>query len=158
MAMLCGLLHDIGVFPVVAAADDRLESAGSTSVLEDVVLRLHDLVGSMLLSRWGMDSRFVNAADETDDWYRDPAPRPDYTDLVQVAQLHAFIGTPRAAAIPDIASIPSFRKIAGSPPSPRFGVALKRAGKHRLSSLEASLEQIGTARPAALGEQVKRYE
>jgi putative nucleotidyltransferase with HDIG domain len=143
-AMLCGLLHDIGLFPVVAAADDQLGSAEDNQTLDGVARRLHDLVGSMLLSRWGLDVDLVNAAEESGYWRRDPGPKPDYTDLVQVARLHAFIGTPRASGLPSIENIPSFRKIAGSPPMPRFGVALIRAGKHRLSKIEASLAQIGS--------------
>jgi HD-like signal output (HDOD) protein len=141
-ALLCGLLNDIGVFPVVAAVDDRVGIEGDTRVFESVVQRVRNLVGSMLLSRWEMDKDLVNAVEDAENWFREGSTRPDYTDVVQVAQLHSFIGTPRALRVPDMEEIRSFRKIAGSPASPRFGIALKHAGKRRLAAWEQTLERL----------------
>jgi hypothetical protein len=42
-----------------------------------------------VINDWGLEKELVTVIEEADDWLRDPAPKPDYCDVVLFAQLCA---------------------------------------------------------------------
>jgi putative nucleotidyltransferase with HDIG domain len=138
-ALLAGLLHDVGAFPVLCAADAYMDDAENQKELDSVVWRLHGVVGSMVLQQWGFDEELVKTAESCDDWRRNPGPQPDYADIVLVAQLHSFIGTQRMKGLPQFASIPAFRKLAGAEPAPQFSLRVFNSGRNVIARLENML-------------------
>jgi HD-like signal output (HDOD) protein len=134
-AMLVGLVHDIGTIPLLTYAH-RYEGLVEDPVLLDrVVNDLRGEVGALTLTGWDFAEEFVIAAREAEDWARDPGPEPDYTDLLIVAQLHAYLGTPRMAELPRIDEVPAFRKLALGTLSPRMSLVL-------LDEAEQEIEEV----------------
>ncbi len=138
-ALLFGLLHDVGKFAVLRAAENHLERLGGETELDAVVWKLHGVVGGLVLENWGFGREFVEVAEESDDWRRNSGLRPDYTDVVLVAQLHSFIGTERMKGLPRFSSLPAFRKVAGRQPGPGFSLWLLQKTNKRIVEIEHML-------------------
>ena len=86
-AMMAGLLHDIGVLPVVMHAAKRPELQ-ARKALEPVIARLHGRIGRRILESWNFAPALVEVADGHEELSRAGADRPDYTDIVLVANLY----------------------------------------------------------------------
>ncbi len=109
-AFLAGLLHDIGVVPVLVVADGHSELKGDAPLLETAIRALRGPVGMMLLKEWQFDADLVTTAGEARRWER-RVSRPDYCDIVQVAQLHAGLLGARKVEGPALNELPAFKRL-----------------------------------------------
>jgi putative nucleotidyltransferase with HDIG domain len=109
-AFLAGLIHDIGVLPLLIQADRRSELNQDAELLEQVITELGASVGAMLLEQWGFEPEFVTVARQAEDWMRavDPA---DYCDIVQLAQLHCVLLGGEKIDAPAMSELPAFRRL-----------------------------------------------
>ena len=110
-AMLAGLVHDLGTLPVLARAGSEPELWHNEAELELVVKKLRGPIGATVLRKWDFPSYLINAALEAEDWYRDPAPKPDYTDVVMVAQMLADKTMQHASDVPALDGLAAFTKL-----------------------------------------------
>jgi len=109
-AFLAGLLHDIGVMPILIMADGRHDLTANPELLEIIIHDLTGTAGSMLLRQWGFDEELQTVAKEAQMWQRHVATA-DYCDLVQVAQLHCqHVGGHKVDA-PPLIEIPAFSRL-----------------------------------------------
>jgi putative nucleotidyltransferase with HDIG domain len=118
-ALLLGLLHDIGMLPILTYAERYPELVETPEKIDATIEQLHAEVGSIILDEWHFDEEFATVAREADDWYRNKHAQADYCDLVLIAQLHSFIGKAKAKvqqltgtkALPALSDIPAFHKL-----------------------------------------------
>lgn len=87
-ALLAGLVHDIGVLAVIGYARSFPEVAEHPPALEASIHSLRTQLSGMILSKWNMPPDIVTAAKEAEHWQRDDVAKPDYADLIIVAQIH----------------------------------------------------------------------
>jgi len=139
-AMLAGLMHDIGVIPVLTSAARHSGVTNDTDLLERVVSRLRGDCGAMLLRKWDFAPEFIEAALHAEDWQREVGNQPDYTDLVIIAQMHSYIGTPRMAEIPRIDTVPAFRKLALGDLGPGMSLCVLDEAEEEISDLQQVLQ------------------
>ena len=111
-AMLAGLLHDVGTVIIITHAEKYPELIKNTTDLDRAIHALRGQIGAMLLKKWGFEEVLVTVAAESECWHRDPVPTADYCDIIMLAQMHSYIGTPRMAELPAMDEIPAFGKIA----------------------------------------------
>ncbi|MFO8025731.1 HDOD domain-containing protein [Thiohalophilus sp.] len=110
-AFLAGLLHDIGVLPLLIQADQRETFENNPDLLETLLRTLTPGMGKRLLQRWEFDSELVTVASEGENWQRAPA-YADYCDVIQVAQLHcALLGGVKLDS-PPLNRLPAFERLA----------------------------------------------
>ncbi len=110
-AMLAGLLHDIGILPLLTFVEKEKLLVARDDILDLMLRKLRGQLGALVLSSWGFGDEFITVALETEDWQRDPAPTADYCDVVIVAQLHSFAQSQIADAYPHISQVPAFGKL-----------------------------------------------
>lgn len=110
-ALLAGLVHDIGVVPILAHAGDYQELARSPEQLEEVITTYRGDVGSMILRRWNFPEEMIAAVLDAENWHRDHDGPADYADLVVSAQLQSYAGTAEAASYPDLDSLPIYSRL-----------------------------------------------
>jgi len=110
-ALLAGLLHDIGVIAILSYARQCPELTQDEHQLQQVVDQLRSQLGGAIVRRWHLPEELALVAQEADHWVRDPGHHPDYVDLVIIAQLHCFVGTPRATLVPHINTVPAYRRL-----------------------------------------------
>lgn len=109
-AFLAGLMHDIGVLPLLILADRRNELNQDAELLEQVINELGNTVGAMLLEQWEFEPEFVTVAREAEDWTRE-VDAADYCDIVQVAQLHCVMLGGKQIDAPPLSELPAFRRL-----------------------------------------------
>ena len=112
-AMLAGLIHEIGAIPIIQYAEKELSLVKYPELLEEAILELREEVGTALLEQWGLSSELVSVVRHVDDYLYDTgSDKPTYLDVVLLARLHAAIGKPGAQSLPQMESVPAFRKLA----------------------------------------------
>jgi HD-like signal output (HDOD) protein len=109
-ALLVGLMHDIGVIPILKYMEQQNLNP-SSEALDSTIAKLHAMTGVLVMNFWGMDPELVSVVEEADNWMRDAGETPDYCDLVIVSQLLSYTNTPRMAELPRPDQVPAFRKL-----------------------------------------------
>lgn len=118
-ALLLGLLHDIGMLPILRYTEQYPDIAEDDAMLTHAIEKLHGDIGAIILKAWHFSEDFIITAHEADDWYRDNQAEPDYCDIVLLSQLHTFIGKGREKlnllignrALPPLTQLPAFKKL-----------------------------------------------
>jgi HD-like signal output (HDOD) protein len=134
-ALLMGLLHDIGVVAILNYLDKYPDVADDIHRVNQAISRLRAEISSLILRKWNFPEDFVITALEAEDWNRDPGPTPDYCDLVIVAQIHGFIGTPAILTIPPLNQLPAFNKLAPGQLTPQMGLELLDQAKEKIDEV-----------------------
>ncbi len=111
-ALLLGLLHDIGVLPVIHYAGQFPELAHNPQMLEQAIHALRSQIGAMVLRQWEFADETVQVCLDAENWQRDPGERPDYTDAVLIAQRLADALLDKQPPIESVCELPAFNKLA----------------------------------------------
>lgn len=123
-ALLAGLLHDIGALCILGYAERHPETLADSATLAGVIATFRGELGAEILRRWSFPLTIVNAALDAEDWHRDPAPKPDYSDLVLISQLHQIAGDVRMWSMPRIHEVPAFHKMASGELTPDLSLQI----------------------------------
>ncbi len=110
-AFLAGLLHDIGVIPLLVIADKHKELSTSAGNLDSVLSDLKGTVGSVLLRQWDFNLSYAITAEQAYTWDRESSDTPDYCDLVQVALLHSNLVGGEKINGPALTELGAFKRI-----------------------------------------------
>ena len=138
-ALLCGLVHDIGILPIINVARTQPDLVDNPQQLKLVINRLKGEIGALVLREWVFPSGFIQAAVHAEDWMQDINDKPDYVDLVIVAQLHAYIGTKRVHQHPRLDLVPAFHKLALGKLTPRHSLGILENAKQSIRELRTLL-------------------
>lgn len=89
-AMLAGLVHEIGILPLCLHIEtSRLQI--SENALEELIQKCSSTIGTKLLQKWNFPNDVTSVIAEHEKLERDSScmPRPDYTDIISIANLQA---------------------------------------------------------------------
>ena len=109
-AFLAGLIHDIGIVPILIRADDHNELKDNADLLETLIKDLKISVGAMLLKQWNFEAELITVVEDAENWER-KISQADYCDVVQVAQLHCEMIGGRKMDAPPLKELPAFEKL-----------------------------------------------
>ena len=110
-ALLAGLIHDIGVLPILMKADEQPDLLNDAAALDIVIANLHTRVGAAILKSWGLSDGLIAVAAEHEDFTREGGDQADLVDIVQVANLQSYINTEHALSEEELGKIPAFKKL-----------------------------------------------
>jgi len=110
-AMLAGLVHDIGVLPILVRAEEMPELLEDEATLDDLIEKLHTKIGKIILESWGFQPNIIAVAAEHEDLTRDSGEQVDYVDIVQAANIQSYFGKSHPLATIDFNSVPSLVKL-----------------------------------------------
>lgn len=110
-AMLAGLVHDIGMLPVIAKAEQYPEVATDRALLEAACHRLHQAIGKLVLQTWKLPPALVVVAGQHENWRYDDSVQAEYIDIVIIANLHARRGTYHPLSQVNWSEVPAFQKV-----------------------------------------------
>ncbi|MEQ1621884.1 MAG: HDOD domain-containing protein [Methylococcales bacterium] len=111
-AMLAGLIHDVGIVPILTHADNNPDIIASPRDLAETVKQLRVDIGVQIIRRWDFPADFADVIVNAENWFRDDDQPASYADIVMIAQLHSFIGKVDIKKLPKIDDLPAYRKIA----------------------------------------------
>lgn len=114
-ALLAGLIHDIGTLPILSRAADFPEMLKNPAALNNVIENMHQDLGKLILEDWHFPENLTNVAAEHENISRDPAPIPDYTDIVVVANMHSYLGQKNCQKRFDWENVPALKKLGLTP-------------------------------------------
>ncbi len=107
---LMGLLHDIGVIAVLSYLDQFSERLFNDS-LDTALLRLRDVVGSLIIQRWNLSEEFMKVISHAGDWYWDECESAEYSDVITLAKAHVIDPISQLPFHPLPAELPSCAKL-----------------------------------------------
>jgi HD-like signal output (HDOD) protein len=113
-ATLAGLVHQIGVLPILTFAEEHSELLADSITLNHVIERIHPLIGEKILRAWEFPEQLAVVPGQHLDFSRDSA-KVDYVDIVQIATLQSYLGTEHPYTQMDWSKIPSFAKLGLDP-------------------------------------------
>jgi len=115
-ATLAGLIHQIGVLPILSYAEENSQLLHDSISLDIVIEQIHPLLGDRILAAWDFPQPLLNVPSQHLNFERVPAT-VDYADIVQVAMLQGLAGTQHPFAQLDWSQIPSFGRLGLNPTS-----------------------------------------
>ena len=110
-ALLAGLLHDIGVLPILHYAAEVPEIFNSEEKLAFVINELRASLGQEILQKWNFDPILSAVSVEAENWLRNNEGNADYVDVVIVAQIHSYFGKESNLDLPPLLTTPAFKKL-----------------------------------------------
>ncbi|WP_152221051.1 HDOD domain-containing protein [Pseudomonas sp. SCB32] len=113
-ATLAGLVHQIGVLPILTYAEEHSELLADSISLNHVIERIHPVIGDRILKAWDFPAPIAAVPAQHLDFNRDSV-KVDYVDIVQVATLQSYLGSQHPYTELDWGSIPAFAKLGLDP-------------------------------------------
>jgi HD-like signal output (HDOD) protein len=110
-AMLAGLIHNIGILPILMKAEDTPELLQDTRLLDDVIERLHNKIGAAILESWDFSDTLVAVPREYSNLEWDSENGPDLIDIVQVAHIQSLENTDKAIDPAKFENSKAFKKL-----------------------------------------------
>jgi HD-like signal output (HDOD) protein len=112
-ATLAGLVHLIGVLPILRYVEDN-DIQISSIMLDNVIEELHPPIGAAILKKWDFPIDLQNVPLEFANFQRE-VPAADYADLVMIANLQLIAGKDHPWNEIDRKSISAFDRLGLDP-------------------------------------------
>lgn len=138
-AMLAGLVHNIGIIPILVVADQIQDPLLSAEDIDYSIKMLKIEIGIKIMREWGFPSDFKNIISQSGEWYLDIANQPDYTDIVNIAQLHSYIGTPKMKDLPKLDELPGYKKLAAGQLNAETSIDIIESAKQEIQHIQSLL-------------------
>jgi HD-like signal output (HDOD) protein len=110
-AMLAGLIHDIGIVPILGYADREPEILANPEDLKDTIKELRSEIGVKIIQNWDFPADFADVIIHAENWFRDSGDQPTYSDIVMISQFHSFIGKIDIKKMPKMDELPAYKKL-----------------------------------------------
>jgi HD-like signal output (HDOD) protein len=109
-ATLAGLVHKIGVLPILTFAEDHRKLLKNTAVLDKLIEAAHPEIGRRILEAWGFPELLRLVPEEYVNYDRQ-VETADYADVVMVANLQSYVGTDHPLTQMDWSTITAFDRL-----------------------------------------------
>ena len=109
-AMLGGLIHLIGVLPILTYAEENSSQLNDSLTVNHVIETAHADIGCKILEMWNFSPELANSPRDYTNYTR-KVKNVDYTDLVLVANLQSYAGTSHPIAKIDLSTVSAFGRI-----------------------------------------------
>ncbi|MBA1263679.1 HDOD domain-containing protein [Stutzerimonas stutzeri] len=113
-ATLAGLVHQIGILPILTYAEEHGTLLGDSISLNHVIERIHPIIGEKILRTWEFPDPIAAVPGQYLDFSR-VSDKADYVDIVQVATLQSHIGSTHPYTQLDWNRIPAFARLGLEP-------------------------------------------
>lgn len=113
--LLAGLVHDIGHLPIYTYAENFPEIAKDEAKLNAIAEKLGPVLGKTMLQAWKFAPAITTVVAEHENLKRFHEGAADLCDIVQLANLHSYIGTQHRLAKVNWSDIPAFEKLKLTP-------------------------------------------
>ncbi len=130
-ALLAGLLHNIGVLPILSFADSLPAGSYEVSDIELCINEVYGLIGSIVLEQWEFPDDLKKLPLQTSDWFTDTSEKFGLNDIVTLARYHYFLDM--HTKLPLIDTLPAYKKLGNEPLTPEMSLQLLHDAKQQIS-------------------------
>ena len=113
-ATLAGIIHRIGVLPILTYAEENRKLLRDPATLDDVINELHPIIGSRIVETWNFPKDLIIVPEQHLQFDRVVATA-DYADVVMIANLQSYSGSDHPLAQMDCSTISAFTRLGLSP-------------------------------------------
>lgn len=113
-ATLAGLIHKIGVLPILTYAEEHPALLKDSITLDSVIEQLQGHLGDLILKTWNFPEELAHIPSQHMDFARN-IPKVDYADIVTVAMLQSYAGTKSPMAQVDLSTVKAFGRLGLDP-------------------------------------------
>ncbi len=109
-AALAGLLHEIGILPILVYAEKNPEILSDLTTFNALIQRHYTQLGEAILTSWQFPREIAALPKNLMELYRN-TEKADLTDIVLVAKLEMLQGTPHSLAQVDRTEVPAYERL-----------------------------------------------
>lgn len=113
-ATLAGLVHKIGVLPILTYAEEHPALLKDSITLDHVIDRLHAPIGDLILKTWDFPPELAHVPSLHMKLTRE-GDTADYADIVSVAMLQSYMGSDHPLAKIDYQKVTAFARLGIDP-------------------------------------------
>lgn len=113
-ATLAGLVHRIGVLPILTYAENHPALLRDSFTLDTVIDKLHGPIGDLILKTWDFPAELLHVPSQHLNFQRE-AETADYIDLVTVSTLQSHMDSDHPLAQVDYNSVTAFARLGLDP-------------------------------------------
>ena len=110
-ALLAGLLHEVGVMPVLGYIEATGMLLNNDGELDMILDHLRAAVGCMVIQQWNLPGNLLEVIEHYANWERQSEGEVDVCDLVIIAQIYSRLKHHQCKGLPKIEAVPAFKKI-----------------------------------------------
>lgn len=116
-ALLAGLVHDVGMIPILRRAEKTPEIYEDPRALQAAADAAHVPIGRAMLKCWNFEPDIIRAVAEHENLQRQPEEDEpiSYVDILQAANIESYCATTHRLASVDRDSVAALRRLAASP-------------------------------------------
>ena len=131
--MLAGLLHNIGVLPILSFADSLPKDSYQPSDIELCIDEVYGQIGAIILEEWEFPESLKQIPLLSADWQTDTAEKFNLNDIIILAKYHYLLDTPGRKNLPQIDTLPSYRKLENEPLTPEMSLQLLHDARQQVA-------------------------
>ena len=118
--LLAGLLHEIGVIPILNYIDETGLVITDEAELDNIIARLKSAVGSMVIKYWELPDDLITVVEQFENWQRENSGEVDACDMIIIAQIYYRLKHQQLDGLPKINMVPAFKKLYPGNQDPEF--------------------------------------
>lgn len=111
LALLGGLLHEIGKIPILEMAIRREDLWTNPGLLEDILEGLAPMISAATLRQWRLPESLIQAAKQQHNYAYDHSGQCDVTDVLLVAHILSLAQAGTRSELPRLDETPAFSRI-----------------------------------------------
>ena len=138
--LLAGLIHDIGVIPVLTYIDETGLEIDDEEEVDQIIATLKASVGSMVIKNWNFPNAMITVAEQAENWFRQSGDKIDMTDLIIAAQIYSMLQHKQVKNLPDISKVPVFKKLFPEKPDPSFAMEILAQAQQEIDEVKRLLD------------------
>lgn len=139
LALLTGLLHEIGKIPVLERAVSYPDLLEQPAMLEDILEGVAPLISAATLRQWQLPEDLITASERQHQWSYDHDGPTDHADLLLVAHVYGARDAREQRALPRLDETPAFARITGARLSAQQSLQIINEAAAQTGALKALL-------------------
>lgn len=132
-ALLAGLLHNIGMLPILTFADSLPKGTYQPADIDLCITEIHGQIGSVVLEKWEFPDNLRHIPLQSTNWFTSTSENLDLTDIVLLAKYHNLLASPDKTNLPLLTALPSFQKLDNQPLTPDMSLQILYDAKHQIA-------------------------
>ena len=132
-ALLAGLVHNIGVLPILTFADSLPQGAYQAADINLCLNEVQGQIGAVILEKWGFPDNLKQIPLLSTDWFTSTTEDISLNDIVLLAKYHNVLASPGSTKLPLLITLPAFQKLGNQPLTPEMSLQILDDAKQQIA-------------------------